>query len=1001
MATNFTPDEIESVVSQLVSSTIRRPYDTLGVRRTDITFSDIQQAAAGVFLLYQRTPYYFAFLGTQALEQQLTDLDTGISDLVDLIDVLKRRVTPVTDVSALANAQAALQDLNSSVSANGAPQDVTKVPAYQRFNSNVSRFLNQVGGNIKSGGNIVPTPSDARGQIPTAVADLQAAMTSLVATVGLLANAIKDYASINLATLVSSSVISNAQQMLAARATSLAAMTETQRLDVLRQTVLECLGVQSVVTQFGSFNPPVGIANITGTGLPFSDKARPANGAVLLSDRVGPYALVPLDNASDSTNVLSLWADGATSFPSPPTTQFFLPPSVSATIQGTRSGPFNILAGQNDAMSVLVNGVEFDFNLTSGSSRTAAQVVADITTGLTGTNFKGEAYFSPLMFDGEALASGNSFTMAFGTFPPNNLNPGDEVDIYFGPDATSTRTVVSVTPSPSNPQVITVDGAALTGPTDRIRYGSANRMVRIVPIDRELSVNNKETLQVQTPTAVEQSTGTTIGMYGALLGRSTPTDAAIVATFITANSTRFQANTYFAPLYDAISLRTDPTDAFTLVAYFVRDTATWGAGTTDVILTLATVPDVGLVGGVVCLREGMNINAVGTITAQDDTNPALLTVTFTTTVVASSGLVEVGPPDITSGMVVNIAVGPNNGKYFVDTVNATVPFQFKCRLTIPVTKDGFNQPTFMTGDVGAEGVAFASKSTDLTTEVEIYDPLEVFMNAAGPANAVGTTPYFKLPTKPSDLETGDFIEFFVTSLDEENFDLNIITLFDDTVVQLDGVVDTTSSWPFNVSSLPMAELNTQRIVSFDVYSAQLLNWLKLSDANVRQYFIDLNGLINPLIANQNPTASDVGAAESKLRELQSILTITGAQRVNADISKTLETILDGYVYPFVPEADVLIKSFQEKGADRAVDTLLNCQFAEFFGMDQDDVSYAGSMQKAVRQVATNDLPVRKTDRNTAVQSQLVGTTESIDFETSTEDLDPTPNIDPPGNPLTT
>lgn len=996
----FTPEEIEDVIDRLVNSSIRRPYDTLGARRTDITFSDVQGAAAGVFLLYQRTPYYFASLGTSRLEGEVQDVAGQIDAIVGLLDVLRRRVVPVRDISSLANARSALFELESAVSKNGPPRDVTKVPAYQRFNSNIDRFLGQVGSNIKSAGQVVPTPSEARGQIPAAVSALQDAMTLLVQRVTYVSDALKDYGSINLPALVSGGVIAKARQMLDTRVTELEAMSETDRLDVLRDTVLECLGTKAVVKRFGSFTPPGSLADLTGTGLPFSDTERPAFEAYLDADKYGPYALVPGSDASTSTNVLNLWADGAASYPSAPTTQFFLPPSMYANIQGQRSGPYNIVAGTNNAMQVRVNGVSYPFSLTAGSTQSAAQVVADITAGLTATNFKGEAYFAPLMFDGEVQVAGNNLTLAFGSFPANSVNVGDEVDFYFGTGAPTTRTVTAVTPSVANPQTITVGGASLGAGTSRIRYGSANRMVRIVPKNRLLSIQNKETIQLETPTTVQQNAGITLGMFGTLVAYSTPTDAELVAQFITANSTRFRAETLFAPSFPGISLRSEPSDSFTLVAYETRGNASWGAGTT-VVLTFDAAFDYDPTGLAVCLREGLNPNAVGTVVAWNAGDHRQVTVDFgLTTISAASGIVEVGPASgISSGMVVNVAIGPNAGKYFVDTVHSTIPFQFKARSVVPLFRDGFNQPAFMVGDVGLEGVRFFSKTTNLTSKIEIRDPLNVFMNTTGPTSAVGTTKYFKLPSKPNDLEVGDFLQFFTTGLEEADFERVIETLYDDTVVALDGAIDSTNSWPFNVTTTPMARLRTDKVVSFDEYSAKLKTWLLGSEVNVRSYFIDLNRFIQPLLVNQNPTDTDIGAAEGKLRELQGVLTLEGAATADKDPALSLESLLNSYSAPYVAEADALIKAYIEKGADRAIDVLLDCRFTSFFGMDQDELSYAGNFQKTTRSVAATDLPVRKTDRDAALQSPLQGTSASPDYELDSSDLDETPNIDPPVNSI--
>lgn len=975
----FTTTEVESVIERLVRSSIRRPYDTLGIRRTDVTFNDIQESAAGVFLMYPRAPFHFVGLATSRLEDLVAQADLKCSEIASTLAVLRRRVVPVKDVSALSNARAALFELEAAVTRSGPPRDVTKVPAFVRFNANVDRFLGAVGSNIKSGGDIVPTPNEARGKLPALVKELEELMVSIVEKVTYVAGAMEDYGSLNLPQLVSGGVISRARQVLGDRVDQLEAMNETERLEVLRETVLEVLGTRAVVKRFGQFTPPTSLADLTGVGSPFSDSDRPANEAYLDVATPGPYVLVAGVDAATSSNVLRLYKDGAPSWPSAPTTEFFLPQSAVAKIEGLQTGPFNIVAGVNDLMKVVVNGVTVPVVLTAGA-RSATQVATDITTALAATNFKAEPYFMPLMYEGEVQVSGNDLTLAYGVFPAANIAVGDEVDFYYGDNAGETRTVTA-----SSASTITVDGAVLTTGTSRCRFGSSARRVRIVPIDKALSVQNKETLQLSMPTAVERDAGITLGMYGELLGRSLPTDAEVVANYVNANSQSFRAETVFEATVDVRTFRTLPSDAMGLVAYTWRGAASWAAGTVGVLVELEEDPEVDLVGQTVCLREGNEPDATGLVTAQTGQT---LTVTFGSAVTAAQGAVEVGPTTgLAADMLVVLTEGPNAGTYYIDSVSSTVPFQVKLRSMPPAYRDGFNQPYLARGLVGRHMLRFFSRTTSLSSYVELYDPLMVFFPTAGPHEGSGTTHYFRLPTLPRDLEPGDILEFFDTDYETPSRSRVITEVFDDGVVELDEAIPSIGSYTFGTTTLPFARLRTDRVVAYDEYKAALEQWLTEPNASVRSTFLDVNRFIQPLLVNQNPTDSDVGSAENRIEEIRSILV--------GDDDETLESVLDSYESPFITEAEALIRAFKEKGADRAVDILLDCRFTTFFGLDQEQTSYAGAFQKAVRDVARDDLPVRKLDRAEATRGRLIASVESVDYETSTADLDEMPDIDPP------
>lgn len=557
---NYTDTEIQGVVDQLVRSTIRRPYDTLGVRRTDVTFSDLQESAAGVLLLYPRGPYYLAYLSGQRLKEAVNQLQSLVSSVLDSLGALRRRTLPVRDISSLVNAKTALFELEGAVSQPKPPKSVAKIPAYVRFNTNVDRFLAAAGGNIKQNGAIVSTPEEARMNLPGQVTALKAGYLEMVRKARLLAGCLLDYNSLGLAQLLSAGVVSRARTLLAARADQLAGLNEEARLAYLRQTVLELLGMKSVVKTFGAFAGLGTDGGATGLLTAFADTARPGLPAQIEVASEGALALVPGTDIPSSSNVLTVWVDGAPTG-GPPTTQFFLPTSLFPKVEGLNPGPFTISLGKNDQLSFLLDGVTTVSVPITVGSRTAAQVAADFTAGLSAYGFQGEAYFSPLMYDGQVVSLGNTFTLAFGAFPPGSVNVSDQVDIYFGPDASSTRNVTSVITGGGAITGIVVDGAPLSNSSlNRIRYGSPNRRVRVLPIDRKAAVLAKRTLQVKMPTAVERDAGITFGIYGELYGKGTGTDAKVVSDYVSQNSRSVDAVTVQHVIFTG-TMTTDPSDA--------------------------------------------------------------------------------------------------------------------------------------------------------------------------------------------------------------------------------------------------------------------------------------------------------------------------------------------------------------------------------------------------------------------------------------------------------
>jgi len=202
------------------------------------------------------------------------------------------------------------------------------------------------------------------------------------------------------------------------------------------------------------------------------------------------------------------------------------------------------------------------------------------------------------------------------------------------------------------------------------------------------------------------------------------------------------------------------------------------------------------------------------------------------------------------------------------------------------------------------------------------------------------------------------------------------------VVKLNDFLPMNLTYSFTSNTLPFARLVLGHVNDFDVFSAALKGALSLSDANTERYFTDLNRFINPLRVNLNPTDSEIGAAEQRVNDLLAI-------------TAPIANAISAYTPAVVTEMDHLVKTFKEKGADRATDILLECRLSTFFGLSQDETSYSGHLQAAIRDVARLDLPVHKTNRLSRSLSQLKSSADSIDYEYSTADMDTTPLIDPP------
>lgn len=907
---NYTQDEIQAVVEQLVRSSIRRPYDTLGVRRNDITFSDIQESTAGVLLLYPKSPFYLAFLSGGRLKEVLEEEVLARQNVLDALAVLRRRSLPVRDVSSLVNAKVALFELEGTVTSSNPPKDITNIPAYKRFNSNLNRFLGAVGGNIKKDGDIVLTPEQARQQLPDLIRTWKKSVLEALRRIPLLADALNNYNSLGLAQRLAAGVVQRSMAMLDARVTSLESLNETQRNEVLRDTVLEVLGIKAVVAKFGAFPGLSAGTSATGTLSMFADSSRPANPASALVPTQGLLVLIPGEDAASSTNILKVWLNGAPTSGTP-SVELFLPSSKYPKIDSTKSGPYTFVVGEAE-----VDNNELNFTFTNpsesktitflNSTYTTTQFAALLTDELYAYGFRGETYFYPVMYDGQVTISGNTISPTYGFFPANSVVVGYEVEIYYGVNAITTRTVTAVNTSSGNIVSFTVGGAPLTASTtDRIKIGdSSTKRFSIVPIDKVQTSVARRTITLNADTDVRLATGYTIGIYGTTTGTARPWDIATISDFISKNNAVCVSAGEVSAVLSNTTVTTDPADGFALY------------------------------------------------------------------LTSTSGVL--------ADMVVSVPSGVNAGKYSITSVDPANN-RVKISKVIPQAQAGFGSGLAMTGcSVGWDQYRITSKGTLLTSSVSAIAPKEdgEYVTVTGSVSSN----YVTFPNLYKSVVVGDRIEIYETSSTTPSRTLEVLEVFTDDVAKLSGSIAT--SYSFVTGTVPFVRVSKGNVSNFDSLSATLRAQMAMSDANSNNYFLDLNRFVNPLLVNTSPTNSDVAQAEARVQDM-------------GDVLGPVAVAIDAFSPDIVPEMDQLVRGLKEKGADRAVDILLECRFVDFFGLSQEQTSYAGALQGAIREVATNDLPVHKSNRLARSNSPLRISSPSPDYEIDTSDEDTSPMVDPP------
>lgn len=1015
---NYTPEEVQAAVSKIVLSTVSHPTGVLGNRNISSTFNDLQEAAAGVYVLYFNAPFYTIKLGTTRLADLVDSQAQTITQLIDAVQATSKLVTPVSDISALANASSALQALGTAVSNRSQGfSDVTEVPAYRAYASNINQFVQQVGGNIKGVSadpsqpagtiGITDTPQGARAQIPGLITQLQNQHQELIRRATLLAGAMKDFGSMNLPQVAAQGVISRAGDVLKSHYNDLASQDENTRLNNLRAVVLDLLTQQPIVQKFGGAIPVNEFITTKGFATAYSDSTHPSTPATLLSDLPGPYGIVP------GNNLLSFAMDGGAPFDYP------MPLAHIAELTGQLQEPFSITPTNNKLRIVFDNPdvtfpVTFNVTLTLGPAQTADQVILDIAPVIAGTDLIVERIFSPLKFDSImtviSLGGNNArFNVVAGELTGLGIAIGDVVDIESGPDAGTSWTIYNVPPvglfvdatgpSPVTPVVFPAD--------IEVKIGPAARALNLFDNNPVASLSMRRVIRLPLTHDVPDSGAATLGWFPGSESRTRPVAAKDLAANITVSVPTASATAIFAPLAYTGQAHAELTDASKVVLSILQaeGTITGGLDVTftpnDAALDLSVVT----VHDRLVLRStlaGAEVNQEGDITS---VVPGALVIHFASPITAGAVGIEVGP-DVVFGFgdVLNITDGNNQARYVVredQGIGTTCSFELLLESGLPVPKNGAVPATFGV-TFGRDYIQFNSLLTRTTSSVRLNNgsigtgALYFFLHVL-PVSSTGTTPYLRFATFPAGVEVGDLVLLYedVTNFTQPTRDF-IVTGVDQAFSTIKVTPELEAAANFNFSfnvPVPFGRIRVAQVADFSSLSTGLTTWVN-SPQQQTQFFRNLARVLNPVLLNARPTVAEVNTAANQLKILLADLTASGANFYGSIASppiaatQTLGAALSSYSAPVESAVDALLASFRDKSADRAIDLLLEGQFAEFFGLDVASTSYSGALMKNASALAMNDLPIRKSNRTNLAGQTTIGTIPNqTDFEYNSDDAD--------------
>jgi hypothetical protein len=997
MARNYTEQEREEAIGKIVRTSIDRLYGALGNRRTDLVFGQVQDAAAGVFITEPNAPYYVVKLANTLLVEQVDGAVEILLDLEDTVRATDRRVSPVSSISSLANARSALGALSSASEIRSTSlSNIKDVPAYKRFEQSTARFLKDYGKNIRSGGNIVQTPEAARMRLAGLLTSLENLYLDILRRVQILENAIADYDSLNLPAALSSSVIANSRDVIGQRFDELDALNERDRLEVLREVVLDVLTARSAVAGFGSLSPTVLFLYFEGQGGVFADAGHPATPATLPADIYGPYTIL-------NDTELNLLVDGVT----PITVN--LPESYVSQVDSFIQENYAVTGTSEEFVIRATGETDVLVSLTIGAGRTAAQVAGDINTDLGGAHVVEALPYSPQLYlqaepiqlTGSAGISTNIQRVA-GNWSGVNIQVNDWVFVEDSgtPANDGWYKVTGVGGLPASFAVDKETGAPADSLTPiGLEFNRGGRAVRLT---------FKAAYQLQ---AIEESWSIALPVNpllvsdaikaeyrGALFNLGFVPDVDVscqkmpaqnIVDFINNNpaiapagTPRIVASRAFTATFFEGTARTEPTDALKAVLYNLKLSGTVVPTIgNNATFTLPSTDNI-LVGDYVAIRAATSTTMVGNWGQVTAVGPGSIDCLMQSPVVADTVSIEVGG-DYSAGpfpshlVVANSPTDPNDGIYEVLGVGGVdgsgPPFELTlARQFIVHTTTGY-QPRELQVRYGQYRVVLSSTSTLLNSSIEVLASSSggLVLWYGLPESDVGDTVWFQLPTTATGVEPEDMLEFKDTNAEAISFSRTIFNTEGKLLELTESLPVTTPLYPTsqNIPS-PSARIRKKRKDNYNIYRDALDGWLKLPLSNSDKYFADLRKLLNPIIVNPNPTVTAVQSAVLKVQALQQHLT-------------AVASYLAAYEAPLVETVDRIIETYQQQGADRAVDTLLEARFADFFGLSQAGASYNGNLREAMRDVSREDLPLTKQNRNPG--GYVMASYEEPNYEYDTTD----------------
>lgn len=1021
-------DDVKGVVERLVPQSIPNVYGKTGLRELGPMFNGYRMAMVGLLSSRPEAIYYVLLLSARRLEEEI---DVGLSMVSSLSDSclkVTRKLQPVSDISSLHNADVALNDLASSLEGRGGTYlDVEVVPAFKRFSDNVQRFLDEEGRKATYRGQLVQTPEEEKTGLSSQAMSLRQQYDRIVGLCLLWSTAVDVYESLQLDKKLTQDVLTRTQKVLKEDIKALEGMTPEERLVALRQVTLNALSARAVVRGFSSpvFMPTYAI--LGGEAYPFISAEFPGGAAGLRT-----ISAVAIDPSPEATNdkyyelecLLSDPMDSAHCkyFPSPSAVAKHL---FSQPVDITFSSPGVVTFTTENNNPLALDHSSLPKYLTASHSVSipaahygVLELMDVFRQELLYSGMYATVFFTKTSFAGPAKASSAGLNSLFiaATGVGSQVSLGDqmrrvgqttlattavwEVDQIVNNDKVR---VVSRYATPNPPLSQTIMG--MDGETYSVEFGAV--------ADARLEVGlGFPSVTYGTRLTAQDTDGTLqkLGYVSGAVSRSLYTPISSIIEGAKSNPPQVTCTQREEEFLEDRPLYADtvPGDRGSLILYLARGQLTWTIpGPTPVSLQF-NINDLGDVraADTLLFLDGVNANLYATVASVvDEVATVALPPGFDTS--QTSGEVLLG--NCARDRFVNRAdfyielssvSSINDGKYKVDTSRMMEhPLKMSISPSVPSSTDyggvAYKAAARVFGTVALFQCSSNTRKSRLYSVLgsALLYPLNYPTRAAEDGDmSVARAIFFGDGRFDKSVDKGDIVEVLRTSSRNELYPIRKVSggvaeFEDGYYLPADYVPEAYSVLPGTGSSAAYPAVRVIKGLrdNYKSLAVQLNAQATVLQEDTLSTFRTLDSGLNPLKANKSPTAAQANAPRMTLSMIQAAL-------------QDLKNSISLYSADVVEPVDVLIRSYKQKGLDRAVDVLLSADFETFFQMDMEDSSYSGYLQKTLRSVEINDYPVRRDNRVNAadaVDEQTIAQFDDVDFEYTPDQLDPQDVVSPP------